>query len=211
MSGIISFSSVPSQMRELLFVLGAVLSACGPSCPAREASAAGPHGTVNASDLGPSELMPKAEALQLRIAPSEYVGPAPAYIDITLRNVSDGDLWVNRRLLVGPKGGRDQEVWLDITDSATGKEIERGACAGKGVPKGLHDYIVLSPWSEYTSVERLSCYSFSGSERWRIVAHYHDQRSDPPRPPAGSRWFTGSATSEPIEVQLGSRKADSAP
>ncbi len=189
-----------------VLLAGCALAGCGSGPPpATPGGHARPIECLEAVDkraLGPDALVRNPLLVQFRIASEVRPGPAATYLRMTLRNDTDELVWVNYRLKIGLQASDNREVWLDVTDPATGQAVPQGSCPARESIPELTDYVLLSPGSEYSTVQPLMCYRFDGSGPYRIVAHYKDQQSRPPKPPWAAKLFSAQLTSNTIEITV---------
>lgn len=170
----------------------------------RGLSGGAPPRPIHRTELTPRQQTTDARQLELRLTLEPIAGSAPAYVRLALRNVGEHSLWVNARMATGP----NKEVWLEATNALTGEKRAQDRCFAKQEPPSPQDNLLLMPGAEYSIVRPLSCFQFSSSGPWTIVAHYHDIREELMPPPHGVRWFGGALTSNEVQIAVRERRGD---
>src|SRR5204863_4537682 len=113
---------------------------------------------IDRKQFHPRQLASEDGLIALELETSAVDGPAPAYIRLRLRNNARETLWVNSRMVTGPDGYANKEIWLDAVNIATGEHRAQKYCAGMPAPRTPEDYILLAPDGEYSVVRPLSCF-----------------------------------------------------
>nr|MDQ2646612.1 hypothetical protein [Myxococcota bacterium] len=62
-------------------------------------------------------------------------------------------------------------------------------------------YVLLAPGDEYSTVNSLECFLPGRRAKVRVVAHYRDNTTTPPEPPAFARHFAGELVSKSLTVE----------
>jgi hypothetical protein len=168
------------------------------TCPQPSSATGSARSTPTESSI---QQTTSTDSLALAIQRAEPFGLAQATIRLTLRNASHRDaIWMNSRMAI--YGTRSwTEVWLDVEHVPTRKRFE-ASCHGLPVPARREYYILLRPLDEFTTHSSLACFPFPDRGPWRITAHYRDMNKTPPRPPKRVSWFSGTLTSNTIEMEV---------
>ena len=125
-----------------------------------------------------------------------YVG-----LDVKLTNHTEGNLWVNARMLLNQESDNQREVWIMLQGPA-GEDIPLD-CLPKVRDVNETDYRVLMPNESITKTEMLStCYRMDRVGHYKMAAFYQDKNPHPPKPPAGSAYLSQLLQSAPAEVDV---------
>lgn len=129
---------------------------------------------------------------------------AQGFLRLTVRNVSDEWLTLQRRLIVDHESALGANVWLEIhrvSDGSVPDRICRATACGARPPR---EYITLAPGDEFSSVKALGCYpGLPDQGPFRIVAHYRDKTAGPAGPhDSETKWFAGTLDSNAIEISV---------
>jgi hypothetical protein len=133
---------------------------------------------------GSGAAVPAPASLELKIA--SQIGPIrDARFELTLKNRSNGPLWINTRLaLDGPTPPGLSEVWLEVTGPSGRVEFD---CKTNRPFASVKNYAVLQPNETVTRSAELRC--FEGLEPgvdYTARAHYQDRNDKVPPAPAGA-------------------------
>ncbi len=191
--------------------LSALVFACASSGPLPRASV---EGTGSApSNSGPPEI----GALTAPVRFAETIDPSLLKLSLTIERTDPGEppevrialtnrtksrnLWVNYRFGLGRREISSRDIWFEMTD-VHGARVSFTCWVNTGSPRAS-DYIVLAPGAEVSATQDLRCFDLPAKGNVRIVAHYKDPSSMPPRQPVLTEWFSGELVSEPLELSIG--------
>jgi len=142
--------------------------------------------------------------LSVRIVPKTPIG-GTIYAIVRLENDSNGPVWLNGRLVVGPSLGpvpiRTRNLWFDVTFGNTEQVVDRCSLGIARRQFKPEDYRLLRP-GEFIDVDAdLSCFDLSRLGRYTIVVHYLDQK-DKPAPPKESYPLNEELVSVPVSFDV---------
>jgi len=122
-------------------------------------------------------------------------------IRFRLSNVSKSVLWLTYSFGVSPHGP-GVTSWLEVTDLATNNALPWHCSEAVAIGSGEPLYILLGPGDEYSNAGTLECFLPAHHATIRVVAHYQDSNTKPPRAPSISSWFNGHVISNVLEIEV---------
>ena len=142
----------------------------------------------------------KSLGVELRVSKESYRAVEPVFATVVLRNKSDSELTINKRMGLNPKAMAEGtwEVKFDIA-FPPGERPVMGTLVNRGKPRE-RDFTQLQPGGEFTEsfvLNRFHSMELPGTYEIRVTYHNSDDGAR-----FGVAAWTGEITSTPVKLRV---------